>query len=439
MKMSSMLERFREVCSEMFTLNDELLLAVSGGIDSMVMLNLFCMTEYRFAVAHCNFSLRGEESDGDTQLVVDFCKKKGVKLHTVRFDTYAEMARSGDSLQMAARNLRYDWFAKMADEYGYTKIAIAHNSGDTIETFFINLLRGTGVRGLAGISTVRDRIVRPIMAFSRMEIETFAEENGVVWRDDSSNSGTKYLRNKLRHIVLPQLREIEPDFDKVMLSDMERVTDAVSFMDNRIKEIKDKSFSTYRGRITVALSVVAQYKPFEFVLYELLSPLGFNAAQVAEIAEDVNSTRKFESDKYEALLSRGLFILSEREEAQTINDVIIDSFDDNTHGLRFELLNREELVTFKTSSDTAFFDADKIKLPLMIRSWRDGDSFVPFGMTGHKKLSDFFVDNKINLLDKSTERILTDANGTILWIIGRRSDNRFRVTFSTRRVLKVKS
>lgn len=431
-----MIEQFYNICREMFSADDEILLAVSGGVDSMVMLNLFSTTKYHFAVAHCNFSLRGEESDGDTLLVTNFCKERNIKLHSIRFDTYAEMARSGDSLQMAARTLRYDWFEKIADDNHYTKIAIAHNSGDTVETFFINLLRGTGVRGLAGISTTRDRIVRPVMTFSRVQIEEYAVSNGVMWRDDSSNSGTKYLRNKLRHIVLPQLRGIEPDFDKVMLSNMAKVTSAVSFMDNMIKEIRDKSFSTYRGRTTVSLSVVAHYEPFEFVLYELLSPFGFNATQVSEMVTDIHHTKKFQSEKYDALLSRGLFIISHREAIQTVDEIVIHTLSD-TSDFRFEVLDISMIDTFKTSSDIAFFDADTIKLPLSVRSWCEGDTFVPFGMTGHKKLSDYFVDNKINLSDKHRERIMTDAYGEILWIVGRRSDNRFRVTNSTERVLRI--
>lgn len=433
-----MLNAFKEVARTMFSANDQLLLAVSGGVDSMVMLALFRETDYDFSVAHCNFSLRGEESDGDTQLVVDYCKKHNIRLHQVRFDTYAEMARSGDSLQMAARKLRYEWFERVADEVGYTKIAIAHNSGDTIETFFINLLRGTGVRGLAGIAPCRDKIVRPLMSFSRSEIEQYATENSVPWRDDSSNSGTKYLRNKLRHIVLPQLREIEPQFDSVMLANMVKVTDAVSFVDRMIGEIREKSFSIYRGRITISLSIVATYQPFEFVLYELLSPFGFNATQVAEIALNLEESRQFESTNYHALLSRGLFILTPKIGVEKKNDQRIENFEENEY-FQFQLLDISDVKSFKATPDIAFFDADKIKLPLTLRSWREGDTFVPFGMTGHKKLSDLFVDLKINLADKHSERILVDADGTILWIVGRRSDNRFRVTKESQRVLRVLS
>lgn len=426
-----MLERFLKIADGMFSPDDTILLAVSGGVDSMVMLALFTKTDYNFAVAHCNFSLRGEESDGDTQLVVDYCEKNKIKLHNVRFDTYGEMARSGDSLQMAARKLRYDWFGQLAEEYGYTKIAIAHNSGDTIETFFINLLRGTGVRGLMGITAQRDRIVRPIMTFSRPEIEHYAVENSVPWRNDSSNNGTKYLRNKLRHIVLPQLREIEPDFDSVMLADMAKVTDVVSFIDGMIGEIRSKSFSFYRGRTTVALSVVSKYKPYHFVLYELLSPFGFNATQVAEIVASSGATSKFESEKYEALMSRELFIISPKSSTAEVSEISINDL------LKFEIISSDEIDTFKTSSEIAFFDADKVELPFTVRYWREGDYFVPFGMKGRKKLSDFFVDSKISVIDKSSEKLLVNGNGDILWIIGRRSDDRYRVTKSTKRILRV--
>ncbi|MEG0500339.1 MAG: tRNA lysidine(34) synthetase TilS, partial [Rikenellaceae bacterium] len=406
-----MFEQFKTIADGMFTPDDRILLAVSGGVDSMVMLALFCRTNYHFAVAHCNFSLRGEESDGDTELVVDYCAAQGILLHTVRFDTYAEMARSGDSLQMAARKLRYDWFGELAEKHGYTKIAIAHNSGDTIETFFINLLRGTGVRGLAGIAVARERIVRPLMTFSRPMIEQYAVFHKIPWRNDSSNNGTKYLRNKLRHIVLPQLREIESDFDAVMLADMGRVTDAVSFIDRMIGEIRDKSTSLYRGRTTIALSVVAQYEPYHFVLYELLSPYGFNATQVAEIVSAGDGCSRFVSECYEGVLSRGLFIISPRDFVDRRGERVIEILgkDDD---FMFDLLPVGAVASFSPSS--AYFDADKIIFPLTVRSWHEGDFFVPFGMTGRKKLSDFFVDSKISVIDKQDVLLLVNGNGDIL-------------------------
>lgn len=431
-----MLERFKDIASRMFDEEDRLLLAVSGGVDSMVMLNLFYSTDYCFGVAHCNFSLRGEESDGDTKLVEDYCNSRDITLHQIRFDTYAEMARSGDSMQMSARKLRYDWFAKIAREHGYTKIAVAHNSGDTVETFFINLIRGTGVRGMSGIATERDIIVRPIMTFSRCEIERYAVENGVEWRNDSSNNGTKYLRNKLRHIVLPQIQQIEPAFEETMLANMRRVAQSVTFIDSIISQIRDKAFCHYRGRTTISLSVVSQYQPFEYVLYELLSPYGFNSVTVNDIASDIESSRHFQSDGYEALLSRGLFILTPLNRVDSSDNILIEDLTARD-GFEFEMVDKCDIKSFKVASNTAFFDADKITFPLTVRSWQDGDTFIPFGMNGHKKLSDYFIDTKVNLAHKQEEKLLVDSSGDIIWLVGRRSDNRYRVTNESKKVLKI--
>lgn len=431
--------------SLMFNHSDKILLAVSGGVDSMVMFHLFTTMDYEYGVAHCNFSLRGDESDADTSLVERVASERGVTLHKIKFDTLKEIEKSGESLQMVARRLRYDWFEELCVDYGYTKIAIAHNSGDTIETFFINLVRGTGVRGLTGIPPIRERIIRPIMNISRDEIESYAKRNGVEWRNDSSNSGTKYLRNKLRHITIPQMNEIEPDFSNIMISNISKVSDAVSFIDCVVDEIRGKSFSQYRGRTTISLSILTKYNPFDFVLYELLSPFGFKHNVVTEIITSYNSSeesKKFESICNSAFLTRGLLIISPKEMVEYSGDIeIIESFNnifsENNYKLEFELLDIREVNSFK-ESESAFFDADKISLPLSVRSWHEGDAFVPFGMTGRKKLSDYFVDNKINVLDKNKERLLINSNGDILWLIGKRSDNRYRVTKNSKRVLKIR-
>ena len=441
-------EEFRKIADSgvMFNHDDTILLAVSGGVDSMVMLNLFVNSDYKFAVAHCNFSLRAEESDGDTAHVTDFCLSRGIKLHSVRFDTHAEMDLTGESVQMAARRLRYDWFEKLCVDFGYSKVAIAHNSGDTIETFFINLVRGTGVRGLTGISAMRNRLIRPIMQCSREDIVSYAVENGVKWRDDSTNSGVKYLRNKLRYIVIPQFKEIEPDFESVMLSNISKVSDSVSFIDRMIREIRDKSFAVYRGRTTISLSIIAKYEPVDFILYELLSPFGFNHNIVLDMVKCYNGgeeSKKFNSSKFDAFLTRGLLILTPiGDDVDSKNHDVITDLTPVFHGagysLEFDVIKASDIELFNVPPVFSFFDADKITFPLTVRSWNEGDAFVPFGMVGHKKMSDYFVDNKISVLDKAKEKILVNSNGDILWLVGRRSDNRYRVTKNSINVLRVR-
>lgn len=435
-----MINRFRKITDSLITKEGSVLLAVSGGVDSMVMLRLFMCCNYNFTVAHCNFSLRGEESDGDTLLVKNFCEENNIKLHYIQFDTHAEMEKNGESVQIAARRLRYEWFEMLASSEGYDFIAIAHNSGDTIETFFINLLRGTGVRGLAGIPVKRDNIIRPLMNFTREEIISFAIENNVPWREDSSNSQTKYLRNKLRHKILPLLKEIEPDFETIMRDNLFKISSSVEFTDTMIEEIRRKSFCTYRGRITVSFSVIDNYKPLHFILFELLSPFGFSASAISDMVRlyRENASGSFVGKNCSSTLSHGLLVIISDEEAKQRGDIFFQIEDFSPiNGFCFETLNIDEVQSFKEPKNIAFFDAEKITLPLTVRSWQEGDVFVPFGMCGRKKISDLFVDNKVHLADKSLIKILVDGSGDILWVVGMRSDNRYRVDKKTSKILKI--
>lgn len=435
-----MLEQFKNICKGLFTPDDTLLLAVSGGVDSMVMLRLFMELDYSFAVAHCNFSLRGSESDGDTQYVTEFCKENNIKLHSIQFNTHKEMDESGDSLQMTARRLRYDWFSELCTEHQYTKVAIAHNSGDTIETFFINLIRGTGIKGLCGIPLKRDVFVRPLLSFSRSEIEQYAKNVSLKWREDSSNSKTAYLRNKLRIDILSELEKIEPQFASHMQGNMSRLSSANSFIEHCINEIRNKSFSLYRSRTTVALDLICKHPEAEFIMYELFSPMGFTATDTRAMLSAYRESKSahFISSTHTAVLSHSLLVISERADNTTPEYVQqFSSLEGTAGGFTLELLKREEIESLKTPNNIAYFDASKVKLPLKVRYWQEGESFRPFGMKGKKKVSDLFVDAKVHIADKHRVKILTDASDEIMWVVSMRTAHNFSVTKATQTILKI--
>ena len=285
----ALLEAFRKYIADndLATHDDRILLTVSGGVDSMVMLSLFTRSGYRVGVAHCNFQLRGAESDEDEVLVEEEARKYGVEFYNKRFETAAEMERTGESMEMAARRLRYAWFDALSREHGYTVVAIAHHADDSIETFFINLLRGTGLRGLTGISTQVGKVVRPLMFASRKEILEYAVANRIPFREDSSNRSTKYLRNKIRLGLIPRIREINPKFTSLMRRNIARLTDAQLFINHGIERIRGEAVTTENGLDTIHLDRIDPAFPQEFVIYELLnSAYGFKGDVIDQARHD---------------------------------------------------------------------------------------------------------------------------------------------------------
>ena len=279
-------EKFRSYVRErsLCTADERILLAVSGGVDSMVMLSLFVRCGYRVGVAHCNFQLRGREADEDDVLVEQQAARYGVPYFGARFDTLAEVAATGDSVEMAARRLRYGWFDKLCDEHGYDKIAIAHHADDSVETFFINLIRGTGLRGLTGIHVVNGRLIRPLLFSTRREIVDYALANKIPYREDSSNASTKYLRNKFRLGIVPRIKEISPQFTETMTSNVERLTSAQSFIDRGIELIRQHAVRTEGDRTVIEMSLIDPLLPLHFVIFELMRGMGFNGEVIDSLA-----------------------------------------------------------------------------------------------------------------------------------------------------------
>ena len=294
-----LLEEFEKYVAqnELFGHDDKILLTVSGGVDSMVMMSLFAASGYRFGVAHCNFQLRGQESDEDEALVAEQARRYGVELFNRRFDTQGEMERTGESMEMTPRRLRYTWFRSLCDEHGYNVIAIAHHINDSIETFFINMLRGTGLRGLTGISVQAGRIVRPLMFATRKDILDYATAHRIPYREDSSNRSTKYLRNKVRLGIVPMLREINPQFTTVMRRNISRLTDAQTFIDRSVELIRRDAMTEQGGLYTLHVDRIDASLPLGYVVYEILNSMfGFKGDTVDALCHALqqnNTGRRF--------------------------------------------------------------------------------------------------------------------------------------------------
>ncbi|WP_417015805.1 tRNA lysidine(34) synthetase TilS [Alistipes sp.] len=441
----TLIEAFQHYIDEnhLATHDDRILLTVSGGVDSMVMLSLFVRCGYTVGVAHCNFQLRGAESDEDEVLVRDEAARYGVPCYNRRFETAAEMERTGESMEMAARRLRYAWFDELSRQEGYTVVAIAHHADDSIETFFINLLRGTGLRGLTGISTQVGKVIRPLLFASRREILEYAAANHIPYREDSSNRSTKYLRNKIRLGLIPRIREINPKFTSLMCRNLARLTDAQLFINHGIERIREIAVTSENGIDTIHLDRIDPAFPREFVIYELLSSAyGFKGDvtdSLCHALEQGATGRRFYARDHVATIDRGRILVSpiapDDECLVSVPKGAQRSYCGNSV-LYFEYCDIDTIKNFGVPEQIAQVDADRLQFPLTLRRWREGDWFIPFGMTGRKKVSDFLIDAKVSLPEKQRQFVLLSGDD-IVWLVGRRIDDRYRLTSTTENVLRI--
>ena len=418
-------------------------MTVSGGVDSMVLMSLCVNSGYNVGVAHCNFGLRGQESDEDEILVQERARKYGIECHNRRFDTVGEMERTGESMEMAARRLRYTWFAELCQKHGYTVVAVAHHIDVSIETFFINLLRGTGLRGLTGIHKQVGNIVRPLMFATRKEILEYAMKKHIPYRDDSSNKSTKYLRNKIRLGLIPRIREISPRFPFIMHQNIERLISAQNFIQGAIDNIYAQAVTEQSGIYTLHVERIADPKSRDFVIYEILSSrFGFKGDIVDGLCKALaqnNSGKRFYSRSNVAYIDRGNIVITSISEEDscliTVREGQQRAYCGNSV-LYFELCDVDNLTTYNVADNVALIDADKLTYPLTLRRWMEGDSFTPFGMTGSKKVSDFLIDAKVSMAEKGRQFVLL-SEGTIAWLVGRRIGDEFRITDKTERVIRI--
>ena len=430
--------------NQMLEADDRVLLAVSGGVDSMVLMSLFYQSGYKIGVAHCNFGLRGEESDEDEILVEKQAAAYGLEFYNRRFDTTGEMERTGESMEMAARRLRYEWFEQLCVEHGYTKIAIAHHADDSTETFFINLLRGTGLRGLTGISSTNGRVFRPLLFASRREISEYAVANHIPFREDSSNRSTKYLRNKIRLGLIPRIREINKKFTEVMNSNIRRLTDTQLFINQAIERVRAEVCTEHDGIHTLHIDRIDKAMPRGFVIYELLnSAFDFKGDVTDALCRALDSEnptgKRFYSRDWVAYIDRGRIAIS-RIASDDICEVAVNLAKSKVYCgnsvLYIEHKDIDNIETLIQPENVALLDADTLREPLVLRKWSEGDRFIPLGMTHEKKVSDYLIDCKVSMAEKGRQFVLL-SEGKIAWLIGRRISDEFRITDKTERVIRI--
>ena len=408
-----------------------ILAAVSGGRDSVVLAELLHRGGYRFEIAHCNFHLRGVESDRDELFVRNLASHYGVACHVAQFDTDAYASEKKISTEMAARELRYEWFEKVRQERGLDQIAVAHHRDDAIETFFINLLRGTGLAGLCGMKAENGHIVRPMLNISRKEIDQFVADEKIEYVDDQTNDTDLYLRNRIRHQLIPLLRELNPSFDTTMDHNLHNLSDANDVFFQAIETLRNETITTRPDGIDeIAVSDVERFKPQGTLLFELLRPYGFNGDCANEILAGLHgeSGRQFFSSTHRLVKDRKSLQIIPLHRTDTQPEVEVS-----------EPFNRATLTTLKTEKDTILCDAERLRQPLSIRKWKEGDRFHPFGMNGSRLVSDYFSDMKLSLIEKERQWLLCDADGEIVWVIGMRADGRFSVTEKTSEVVRISS
>ncbi|MGF1922887.1 MAG: tRNA lysidine(34) synthetase TilS [Bacteroidia bacterium] len=423
--------------NSLFTKKDRIILAVSGGRDSVLMVQLFKLTGFEFSIAHCNFNLRGEESLRDEAFVKLLAHTLGVPFYCEHFETKSYARSNHLSTQMAARYLRYDWFEELREREGYHYIALAHHQNDSIETLLLNLTRGTGISGMHGILPKRGHLVRPLLFLNRLEIENLIDENHIPFVEDSSNESDTYARNNIRLNVIPVLKQLNPNLEDTFAQNIVRFTETEAVLIKVVEQLRERMCIQRNGDIYLEIKQIASLSPQQLLLFELLKPYSFTWSVVVELLNSLNkqSGTSFYSATHRATLNRDEIMISALREADAEQMYFLHSNDE------FVFVGSKKITMCHTGSpfvdpdvNRAYVDADKLIFPLIVRFKQDGDKFMPLGMSQYKKLSDFFIDQKVPLPNKSKIPILVNGNGEIIWIAGYRQDNRYKLNATTKKV-----
>ncbi len=426
--------------NQLCQLNERVLLGISGGIDSICMFHLFRQLNIPIGIAHCNFQLRGEESDEDEKFVQALANKYDIPFFNIRFNTAEVAKKEGISIQMAARDLRYDWFEETRNKYAYNYIAIAHNMDDVVETFLINLSRGSGIKGLTGIKPKSGYIIRPLIFSSRKEIKEYLDENDFDFREDSSNASVKYSRNLIRHKIIPLFEQLNPSFRETIAENISRLKDVEIIYNEHINNEIVSSIRYENERSYILIKKLKELNPVHTFLYEFLKPYGFSETQVLNIVESFDHTpgKQFLSPTHRLIKDREELIVEEKSSLNSGYHYIDANTENIEKPLNLSFIQLERTNNFKLfkSNKLGYFDLNKLEFPLILRKWKKGDYFMPLGMKNLKKLSDFFIDNKFSLSDKEDIWILESGN-KIAWIVGHRIDERFKITDHTEKILKI--
>ena len=433
-----MLQAFRQhLDSDLgFLKNSRILLAISGGLDSVVLAHLCQKLDLKVSFAHCNFNLRGAESDADEKFVLELSEDLELEIFIKRFETEVYAKQEGISIQMAARELRYNWFSELAEQLHFDYILTAHHADDNLETFLINLTRGTGLEGLIGIPEVSDKIVRPLLPFSRETMEIYAIAEQIKWQEDSTNASTKYLRNKLRHDIIPILKQMNPQLLQNFQTTISNLQDSQNIIEDAIVKVQKKVVEVADNQIKLNIKKLKKLSDPKAYLYHLLKDFNFTAWNDVVNLLDSQSGKQVFSSTHRLLKDRDFLLLSEIVSASDEIPILILKEDRTITTLVGELFFDKVDAIAETSKNCIYVDADQLKFPLTLRKWEEGDFFYPLGMKGKKKLSKYFKDEKLSLIDKEQIWILL-SGVDVVWIIGKRADDRLKITESTTNILKI--
>ena len=439
------------------------LLAVSGGMDSMCMADLFLneVGADSFAVAHCNFHLRGEESDGDEALVRDWADSKGVRVHRVDFDTVSYAEEHGVSIEMAARDLRYGWFEQLCDEFGYDVVVVAHNANDNAETLMLNLLRGTGLNGLHGMAEMtilssNVLLFRPMLEVTRKQIEGYVMAHRVPYRDDSSNFESDYKRNRIRNEVFPIFEKVNPSFVKTLNREIRYFAEAGSIVEDWCRsQLSNVINERSEDSLSISLPALLATDHWKYLLYYILQPYGFNSATLESLEDLLESERtvsgkRFESSSHVLYTERDSLVVRPISKVEMsdycLSEVVVGGEGIySLNGMRFQVkvVGRTPDFNLKQPIGTVIMDADKMVFPFVCRAWRQGDWFIPLGLKGRKKISDLFVDLKFTQTDKEKALMIMDCredmaeNQRVAGVLGYRIDDRYRIDSTTKDIIMI--
>lgn len=409
----------------LFELQDKVLVALSGGADSVALLRVLLALEYKCECAHCNFHLRGKESDRDEEFVRQLCSGLNVELHVNHFDTIAYAREYQLSVEMAARELRYTWFEELRQERSAEVIAVAHHRDDSVETFLLNLIRGTGINGLKGISPKNGRVVRPLLQESRESIVDYLQHLHQTYVNDSTNFQDDFMRNKIRLSLLPMMRELNPSVSESIAATADRLVDVAHIYNNSCEKAVLRIMNTEKNRISIK-ALMEEDAP-QSLLFEVLYPYGFHPAQIKDIFQSLTaqSGKRFYSDGWQVLRDRDFLIIHPLE------------VEENPPTLNYEIVEITPDFVIPREKHVACLDADKVSLPLSIRKWQVGDKFTPLGMKGKKNVSDYLTDRKFNLIQKANQYVACQ-NNKIVWLVGERIDHAYRVNESSKRAIIIR-
>lgn len=428
-----MINRIKEYITnkDLFSKDSRLLLAISGGADSVFLFFILKELGFKFEIAHCNFNLRAEESDQDELFVKALASQHRVKCHTKSFKTKQYANKQKISIQMAARGLRYKWFDKLLSTHNLDFVITAHHQDDNIETFFVNLIRGAGINGLSGMKSKNKKIIRPLLQITRNEIEDYLNQEGIKYRNDSSNLHMKYLRNKIRHKLIPLLKEMNPNINQTIVDEMSFLKNTKKVFQQKVDLIRRQLLIHEKEDVyKLNISELMKLDQLEIFLFEILNPFGFS--QISQIIKAMHcqAGKQFLSKDFHLIIDREYIIISflRKEEGEKVLD--IETEIDTPLSMRFATSFD---VSIDNNENIAKLDFNKLSFPLKLRRWKHGDRFKPLGMRTFKKVSDFFIDNKYSLLDKKKQWILCSED-SIVWIVGDRIDDRYKIDTNTKKV-----